>query len=81
MTLDEGLDVVGGVGAGVEHHPAPSLREHLVDQLHHPEGSCRATVGGEDEVSGGAGGFGHLHHWPRRVRGDVDHVLAARAGW
>jgi hypothetical protein len=34
MAQDEDLDLVGGVGASVEHHPAQELREHLVDQLH-----------------------------------------------
>ena len=34
MAQDKDLDLVGGVGAGVEHHPAQQLREHLVDQLH-----------------------------------------------
>jgi len=34
MAQDEDLDLVGGVGAGVEHHPAQQLREHLVDQFH-----------------------------------------------
>jgi hypothetical protein len=34
MAQDEDLDLVGGVGAGVKHHPAQQLREHLVDQLH-----------------------------------------------
>jgi hypothetical protein len=33
MAQDEDLDLVGGVGAGVEHHPAQQLREHLVDQF------------------------------------------------
>lgn len=34
MAQDQDLDLVGGVGAGVEHHPAQQFREHLVDQLH-----------------------------------------------
>jgi hypothetical protein len=34
MAQDKDLDLVGGVGAGVEHYPAQQLREHLVDQLH-----------------------------------------------
>jgi len=34
MAQDEDLDLVGSVGAGVQHHPAQQLREHLVDQLH-----------------------------------------------
>jgi hypothetical protein len=34
MAQDENFDLVGGVGAGVEHHPAQQLREHLVDQFH-----------------------------------------------
>jgi hypothetical protein len=38
MAQDEDLDLVGGVGAGVEHHPAQQLCEHLVDQLHRHRG-------------------------------------------
>jgi hypothetical protein len=34
MAQNEDLDLVGGVGAGVEHYPARQLREHLVDQLY-----------------------------------------------
>jgi hypothetical protein len=34
MAQHEDFDLVGGVGAGVEHHPAQQHREHLVDQLH-----------------------------------------------
>jgi hypothetical protein len=33
MAQDEGLDVLGGVGADVQQHPAQQLREHQVDQL------------------------------------------------
>ena len=35
MAQDEDLDLVGIFRAGVEHHPAQQLREHLVDQLSH----------------------------------------------
>jgi len=34
MTQDEDLDLFGGAGAGVQHHPAQQLREHLIDQPH-----------------------------------------------
>jgi len=34
MAQDEDLDLVGGVGAGAQHHLAQQLREHLVDQPH-----------------------------------------------
>jgi hypothetical protein len=34
MAQHEDLDLVGGVGAGVERYPAQQLREHLIDQLH-----------------------------------------------
>ena len=33
MAQDEDLDVLGGVGADAQHHPAQQLREHQVDQL------------------------------------------------
>ena len=37
MAQDEDLDVLGGVGAYAQHHPAQQLREHQVDQLQlHP---------------------------------------------
>jgi hypothetical protein len=59
MAQDEDLDLLGSVGAGVEHHPAQQLREHLVDQLHRhrrimprrpqPQSARSATV---REVSG-----------------------------
>jgi hypothetical protein len=34
MAQDEDLDLVGGVGAGAQRHPAQQLHERLVDQLH-----------------------------------------------
>jgi len=34
MAQHEDLDLIGGVGAGVEHYPAQQLREHVVDQFH-----------------------------------------------
>jgi hypothetical protein len=32
VAQDEDLDVLGGVGSGVQHHPAQELGEHQVDQ-------------------------------------------------
>jgi hypothetical protein len=60
MAQDEDLNLVGSVGAGVQHHPAQQLREHLVDQLHRhrrimPWG--RSAV--KHQVSDSAQRFGH----------------------
>jgi hypothetical protein len=33
VAQDQDLDVLGGVGSGVQHDPAQELGEHLVDQL------------------------------------------------
>jgi hypothetical protein len=47
MAQDEDLDLVGGVGVGVEHHPAQQLREHLVDQPHRHRRIMPDTFSGE----------------------------------
>ena len=47
MAQDEDLDLVGGVGVGVEHHPAQQLREHLVDQPHRHRRIMHDTFSGE----------------------------------
>jgi hypothetical protein len=79
MAQDEDLDLVGGVGAGVEHHPAQQLCEHLVDQLHRHRGvmprhrrprSMRSAA--VREVSG--------TYTPENGAGELQHVCAQTDG-
>ena len=59
MAQDEDLDLVGGVGVGVEHHPAQQLREHLVDQPHRHRRITPDTSAVKHQVSESVRGFGH----------------------
>jgi hypothetical protein len=49
MAQDQDLDVLGGVGSGVQHDPAEELGEHLVDQSQRHQrsmpGTCRGRMG------------------------------------
>jgi hypothetical protein len=49
MAQDQDLDVLGGVGSGLQHDPAEELGEHLVDQSQRHQrsmpGTCRGRMG------------------------------------
>ena len=86
MAQDEDLDLVGGVAADIQHHPARQLREHMVDQLQRRRRIMPAPPGAKQQFSGGARGFGYPHLLGTDVvRGgqsqdrftDVRHVRAA----
>jgi hypothetical protein len=62
MTQEENLDLLGCVGAGVKHHPAQKLREHLVDQIQRHQSIMPLTFDRESagqQVSRSAQSFGH----------------------
>ena len=61
MAQDEDLDVLGGVGADAQRHPAQQLREHQVHQHQRHRRIMPAPPGAKLQFSGGARGFGYPH--------------------